>query len=208
MQRPDHFAFYAARFSDPRIQALIRDAAQATLDWLRANKSSITAHGVEILKPWCDEPGYAATPPNKMVEKARHDTLPSQVYEQGIAKNLEIATMNGVLDIDPDELRWLVLARSAEVEGWVHVLTRYSWVNRPMNLEHFRDTGDYHPGCPQSHAKAKLARLARLGFVTVTKGKEFDIRVGPIAKTFYEDVWFPIKEEFAKKIGKHDGGKA
>lgn len=209
MQSPDHFAFYAARFGDDRIQSLLNEEADETCQWARKNKTSINAKGEEILRPWLDEQGFSATPANELIEEARHDTLASQVHEQGIAKLLEIATRDNVLDVDTyDDLNWLVFARSGEVKGWIHVLVRYSWIERPMNLGHFRDTGDFHPGCPQAHAKAKLMRLARLGFVTVTKPqKEFVIRAGPVAKTFYEKVWFPLKKELSQKIGKCEGGQ-
>lgn len=197
MLQPDHAAF------------LLTTTAVETCDWLRLNEASINAEGVEVKKPWFDEIAYATPPANFMMRKAREDTVASQAYEHGIAKCLEIANSKGLIKIARDDIHPLVFARSGEVQGWLNVLTRYSWIGRPMNLRHFRDTGDFHPETPQAHAKKKLERLENLNFVTVTRpANEFIITVGPLAKTFYENIWFPIKEEFTKKIAECEGDKS
>lgn len=200
---PDTFSVNAARFARQETLDDIRAAAEQAVEWLRQNKASIDAYGLtNERKPWFDEDAYGAPLPHKMAEKERHCTLDAQVYEHGIAKFAFALSECGVIDLDPDDPKALVLLRSGEVEGWFHVLVRYSWKNISMNLEEFKNTGDYHPGTPQSHAKSKLEALSELGFVVVTKKKSFDIKAGPVAKTFYEDVWYPISEEFQTKICK------
>lgn len=192
-----------AYFSDPEVLEQISSAVQETVEWLLNNKQSIEADGMTNEgKPWFDREAYGAPLPNKMAEKERHYTLDSQAYEHGIAKFAMALSNRNVIKIGWDDPKDIVFLRSGEVEGWFHVLVRYSWKNIPMNLAHFRDTGDYHPGTPQSHAKSKLEALATLGFANVQKKKGFVITAGPVAKSFYEEVWYPVTDEFKGEIRK------
>ncbi|MDF1778783.1 MAG: hypothetical protein P1V13_22395 [Rhizobiaceae bacterium] len=197
----EKFAAYAEHFSRPEVFASATKAAQETAAWMRLNTGNIDVYGTPIERPWFDEAANASALPCKMAEKARHHTLDARCYEHGIAKYLELAASYNVLSYDEDEVKSLVMLRSGEVEGWFHILNRYSWVEGTMNLGHFASTGDGHPDAPSSHSKKKLVKLAKFGFAVVLKPeKAFDIKVGPVAKAFYDEVWFPITEEFKTKI--------
>lgn len=214
------FELNADRFATADAQHAIGDAVEETTRWLRRNYASIDAHGTpDEGKPWFDESGFAAPYPvirghtdcaaipcaacrqrGRMAEKERHSTLDAKVYEHGVAKFAYALGERGLLDFDRDDPRTLVFLRSGEVEGWFHVLVRYSWRGIAMDLEEFRDTGDYNPNTPQAHAKPKLIKLSDVGFALVSRQKSYSIIAGPVAKAFYEQVWFPITEEFKMKI--------
>lgn len=200
----DIFERNAARFSRQEILALIDEAGKETFEWLRQTKGSIDAFGLtNERKPWFDEESYSAPLLHEMAEQERHCTLQAQAYEHGIAKFAFALDQRGVIKVDHDDPKVLVLLRSGEVEGWFHVLVRYSWINDSMNLADFKNTGDYYPQTPSSHAKKKLEDLSEVGYVTVSKQKKsFTITAGPVAKVFYQDVWYPIVKEFKVKIRK------
>jgi hypothetical protein len=221
------FELNAERFAMAQILNAINDAAQKTSEWLRENYASIDAHGTpDEDKPWFDEQRFASPYPllkghascadnpctechklGRMAEKERHCSLDAKVYEHGVAKFAYELSKRNVLVFERDDPKTLVFLRSGEVEGWFHVLVRYSWVGITMNLEEFRDTGDYNPNTPQAHAKAKLEDLSEVGFVLVSKQKSYSIIAGPVARVFYEQVWFPITEEFKVKIREFGEGK-
>lgn len=221
------FELNAEHFTMAHVLNDIHDAAEKTAGWLRRNYASIDAHGTpHEAKPWFDEKGFASYYPlvkghtscvesrcaaclqlGRMAEKERHVSLDAKVYGHGVAKFAYELSECGVLEIEQDDPKTLVFLRSGEVEGWFHVLVRYSWGSIAMNLEEFRDTGDYNPNTPQAHAKPKLKELSDVGFVLVSKHKSFSIVAGPVAEVFYQKVWFPITEEFKVKIKKFEEGK-
>jgi hypothetical protein len=201
-QLDELLAKHAEHYKRPDIQKLLSAAGQTTLAWLLENKGVINVKGEPIERPWFNEKGFAAELPNRMAERARHRTLDEQAYEQAVPKFLDIAGRTPALKYrDEDDLASLVMLRSGETQGWFDILNRYSWIEKSMNLEHFAETGDGNPNTPPSHSKGKLEALARFGFVLVEKrGRSFEITVGPSAKILYEEVLFPVTEEFRSRI--------
>lgn len=192
-------------FSDEKIMQTIKQAGRETLNWLKENQHSIYADGREVVEPWFDEDAFGSPLPNEMAEDERHYTLEIKVYEHGIGHFLKRLNELEVYDIDYEKGADLVFIRSAELYSWWRYLSRNSWAGISINLKEFKDTGDFAPNSPASHARKKLQQAAALGMATIEQPKgpqSYSITAGPVAKLFYETVWFPTKKDLRKKITK------
>lgn len=199
------FAEFRDWFEREDIRNAIKTAGSDTKSWLLTNLQSINSDGKVIVEPWFNRVAFMAELPNKMAEGERHYTLDIKAYEHGVGYFLRRLNNLDVYDIELDKGVELVFLRSAELNAWLRYLVRNSWVNKSINLKEFRDTGDFHWTTPQSHARKKLQMAAALGVAIVKNPKglrSYSIEAGPVAKTFYEDVWYPITTELRADIKK------
>lgn len=199
------YADFRDWFEREDIGKAIKSAGAKTELWLQTNLQSINAEGKVLVEPWFDKTAFMADLPNEMAEGERHYTLDIKAYEHGMGYFLRCLSDLDVYDIELEKGKELVFLRSAELHTWLRYMVRNSWVKTRINLKEFADTGDSHWTTPPSHARQKLRTAASLGVAIVEQPRgprSYSIKAGPVAKTFYEEVWYPITKKFRKDIKK------
>lgn len=192
-------------FANEAVLQAIEQAALETLEWLRGNQYSIYADGRQVVEPWFDKTAFGAPLPNEMAEGERHYTLEIKAYEHGVGYFLKRLSELEVYDIDYEKGAELVFIRSAELNAWLRYLVRNSWAGISLNLKGFKDAGDFSPNAPSAHARKKLQNASALGIALVEQPngpQSYSITAGPVAKVFYENVWYPITTELRSNIAK------
>jgi len=98
----------------------------------------------------------------------------------------------------------VVFLRKGETKTWIKQLANRAWGNMDMNLSEFASLGDGGPDTGPAQSHAKLNRMARLGLALVTpyeaKSGGYNVIAGPVATTFYEQIYLVLSDHFEPMI--------
>jgi hypothetical protein len=209
----DEYDRWRDHFNRDDIQTRILEVSADVLDRMHENDTRIGPRG-ETLEgvQWLDTEKLSSPLIHPQGWLARFELLNAKIYGHGCLMLVKDLVREGTVTLEngttmthgkfwEKEVNFL---RKGATRTRIKQLANRAWGQVDMNLGEFAALGDGGPdtGAAQSHAK--LMRMARLGLALVTpyetKSGGYNIVAGPVATTFYEQIYLALSEHFEPMI--------
>ena len=186
---------------------LIQGTVTNTISWLFANKESFdSTGGSRFSQPWWPDPEETS---NELLLEERGRTLRARLWEHGLLKMLYLLLFDEFKPKQVEELRCMQgenmwdLAVKIATDPWTAVvigeLVKGDEAGPPhdqVSLSYVKELFRYSPNTISKKVRKRVLDLASLGLVDAEYDEDvspkYIIRIGPVARKFYREVYFPI----------------
>lgn len=211
-------AYFLKYYDDPQLQEqVINPAARRGLKWLLANNQSYDNAGNLVNNPWWCSYGVSSHPVFRHGQKM---TLIVRGFEHGLIWYLRELQRYGEFEQWPRSDDTQFIKKIPKAESYTRIVQAATnpmtfWIisdlmngkisgppHDAVNLSQLHTLFGYSPGTGEEKTRCKLLlKYVPLGLVKVRyDGSRYAIEIGPVAETFYTEVYFKALEKLGLSV--------